>query len=78
MSPKLFGSSGIRGLVNLDLTTDLAVKIGMTIATFSKNRKVLVARDTRVSGLMLENALVSGLLAGGADVKVLGILPTPV
>jgi len=78
LSPKLFGSSGIRGLVNLDLTTDLAVKIGMTIATFSKNRKVLVARDTRVSGLMLENALVSGLLAGGADVKVLGILPTPV
>jgi len=75
---KLFGSSGIRSIVNVDLTPDLAVKIGMAIATYSKAKKILLARDTRVSGVMLENAVVSGLLAGGADVKVLGILPTPV
>jgi phosphoglucosamine mutase len=75
---KLFGSSGVRGLVNVDLTPILAYKIGLAVATFSKTKKVLVARDTRVSGLMLENALVSGLLAGGANVSCLGISPTPV
>lgn len=75
---KLFGSSGVRGLVNVDLTPILAAKIGLAITTFSEAKKVLVARDTRVSGLMLENALVSGLLAGGANVNCLGVVPTPV
>lgn len=75
---KLFGSSGIRGVANVDLTPTLAAKVGLAIATFSKARKILVARDTRVSGLMLENALVSGILAGGADAYRLGVLPTPV
>jgi phosphoglucosamine mutase len=68
----------VRGLVNVDLTPILAAKIGLAVVTFAKAKRVLVARDTRVSGLMLENALVSGLLAGGADVNCLGILPTPV
>ena len=76
--PKLFGSSGVRGLVNVDLTPVLAAQIGMAIAAFSKANKVLVARDTRCSGAMLANALVSGLLSGGANVKDMGILPTPV
>ena len=75
---KLFGSSGVRGIVNVNLTPSLAVKIGLAVATFSKARKVSVARDTRVSGPMLEDALVSGLLAGGATVDCLGVLPTPV
>ena len=75
---KLFGSSGVRGLVNVGLTPVLAAKIGLAVATFSKAKWVLVARDTRVSGLMLENALVSGLLAGGAEAKCLGVVPTPV
>lgn len=78
LKAKLFGSSGIRGIVNADLTPTLAVKVGLAIATFGKKRKVLVARDTRVSGLMLEKALVSGLLAGGANVYCLDVLPTPV
>jgi len=65
-------------LVNVDLTPVLAARIGLAVATFSKARDVLVARDTRVSGLMLEDALVSGLLSGGASVKSLGVLPTPV
>jgi len=68
----------VRGLVNVDLTPILAAKIGLAITTFSKAKKVLVGRDTRVSGLMLEDALVSGLLAGGANVDCLGIVPTPV
>ena len=78
MKPKLFGSSGVRGLVNVDLTPILAVKVGLAVATFSKAKKVIVARDTRTSGLMLENALVSGLLAGGARVYCQGVTPTPV
>lgn len=74
---KLFGSSGLRGLVNVDLTPDLAVKVGMAVGTFIKAGKVLVARDTRTSGLMIENALVSSLQACGAKVYCLGVLPTP-
>lgn len=75
---RLFGSSGVRGLVNVDLTPVLAEKMGLAVATFAKAREVLVARDTRVSGAMLEDALVSGLESGGANVKCLGITPTPV
>jgi phosphoglucosamine mutase len=78
LKAKLFGSSGIRGVVNVDLTPTLTVKVGLAITTFCKKRKVLVARDTRISGLMLEKALISGLLAGGANVYCLGVLPTPV
>jgi len=78
LESKLFGSSGVRGLVNVDLTPILAAKIGLAVVTFSKAKKVLVARDTRVSGLMLEDALVSGLLAGGANVNCLGVMPTSV
>jgi len=68
----------VRGLANVDLTPVLAAKVGLAVATFSKAKKVLVARDTRVSGLMLENAVVSGILAEGADVNCLGVVPTPV
>ena len=75
---KLFGSSGVRGLVNVDLTPALACKVGLAVATHSKARKALVARDTRVSGSMLEDALVAGLLAGGVDVFLVGAVPTPV
>jgi len=74
---KLFGSSGLRGLVNVDLTPELAVKVGMAIGSFLRTGKVLVARDTRTSGLMIENALVSGLQACGVKVHRLGVLPTP-
>ena len=75
---KLFGSSGVRGLVNVDLTPVLACKLGLAVASHAKARKALVARDTRVSGSMLEDALVSGLLAGGANVSLAGVVPTPV
>ena len=78
MKSELFGSSGIRGLVNTDLTPTLVAEIGLAVVTFAKAKRVLVARDTRVSGPTLEDGLVSGLLAGGADVETLGIVPTPV
>jgi phosphoglucosamine mutase len=75
---KLFGSSGVRGLVNVDLTTALACKVGLAVASHVKAGKALVARDTRVSGSMVEDALVSGLLAGGVQVSLVGTVPTPV
>jgi len=78
LKSKLFGSSGVRGLVNVDLAPVLVAKIGLAIATFSRAGKILVGRDTRVSGLMVENGLVSGLLAGGVKVDCLGVVPTPV
>jgi len=74
----LFGTSGLRGLVNADLTPCLAVRVGMALGTFIGTGKVFVARDGRVSGLMLEDALVSGLMACGIDTYRFGVLPTPV
>ena len=58
---KLFGSSGVRGLANVDLTPILACKVASAVATHAKAKKAVVARDTRVSGSMLEDALVSAL-----------------
>ncbi len=75
---KLFGSSGVRALFNIDLTTELACKIGSAVAAHSKAKKAIVARDTRTSGKILQDALVSGLMAAGVDVSVMEILPTPV
>ena len=74
---KLFGSSGVRGLVNVDLTPQLACKVGLAVATNAKAMRTVVARDTRVSGPMLEEALVAGLTAAGTDVSLLGVVPTP-
>jgi len=75
---RLFGSSGVRGLANEDLTAILAEQVGSAVATLADTKEVLVARDTRVSGAVLQNALISGLESGGANVKCLGIAPTPV
>jgi phosphoglucosamine mutase len=75
---KLFGSSGVRGLANIDLTPILACKVALAVATNAKAKKAIVARDTRVSGGMFEEALVSGLISTGADVLLLGMVPTPV
>jgi phosphoglucosamine mutase len=75
---KLFGTSGIRGIVNKDLTTQLALQTGLAVATATNAGKITVAHDTRTSAMLIENALVAGLLAGGARVIKLGLLPTPV
>ena len=75
---RLFGSSGVRGVVNEELTPALACKVGLAVASHAKATKALVARDTRVSGSMVEDALVSGLLACGVDVSLVGVVPTPV
>ncbi len=75
---KLFGSSGVRGLANVDLTPLLACKVASAVAAHARAKKAIVARDTRVSGSMLEGALVSGLLSSGTDVLLAGMVPTPV
>ncbi len=75
---KLFGSSGVRGLANVDLTPILACKVATAVAMYANARRAVVARDTRVSGEMLEDALVSGLVSVGTDVLRLGMIPTPV
>jgi len=74
---RLFGTNGIRGVVGKDLTPDLAVKVGRAVATLWGRALVAVGRDTRASGPMVREAVVSGLLASGARVVDLGVLPSP-
>ncbi len=63
--------------MNVALTPQLSCKIGLAAATYSKARRALVAQDTRVSGPMLGDGLIAGLTAAGADVSLLGPVPTP-
>ena len=74
---KLFGTSGVRGVVNEFLTPELACKVGMATASVSKAKKALVATDTRVTGPLIEGAS-SGLSACGVDTCKIGVTPTPV
>jgi phosphoglucosamine mutase len=78
---RLFGTDGVRGVANRDLTPELVFKIGFAgaevIAGRSLRPRILLARDTRPSGYMLEDALSSGLCSAGADVFKAGILSTP-
>jgi phosphoglucosamine mutase len=73
-----FGTDGVRGVANVDLTPELAVALGRAAArVLGSDRPFVVGRDTRRSGPMLEAALVAGLTAEGADVILAGVLPTP-
>ena len=79
---KLFGTDGVRGVANRDLTGKLAMQIGQAAGMVVKNStgrrpSVLVGKDTRISSDLLEAALTAGLCAAGADVVHLGVLPTP-
>jgi phosphomannomutase/phosphoglucomutase len=73
---RLFGTNGVRGIVNQDLTAELAMRLAMSLGTL-KRGTVAVGRDTRVSGSMLSHAAIAGLLATGCKVINLGIAPTP-
>jgi phosphomannomutase/phosphoglucomutase len=74
---RLFGTNGIRGLVNKELTPEVAVKIACAIGTFFKNGSILVGYDARTSGPMLAKAVTAGLTATGCDVLLAGMAPTP-
>ena len=82
MSVRLFGTDGMRGRVNkYPMTPEVALRLGLAAGTFyrDKNRRsrVVIGKDTRLSGYVFENALAAGLLAAGMDVFLVGPLPTP-
>ena len=73
---KYFGTDGIRGIVNNDLDCSVAFKIGNALSCIKKSATVVIGQDSRRSGDMLKASLSSGLMAGGADVYNLGLMPT--
>ncbi len=78
---RLFGTDGVRGVANAELTCELAFKLGQAgaavLASNVRRPTILVGRDTRISGEMLESALVAGICSVGARAVLLGVLPTP-
>ncbi len=79
---RLFGTDGIRGIANKDLTCELATQLGRAAAQVLVNKsnhhpKVLIGKDTRLSSDMLETAMAAGLCSIGASVVTLGVVPTP-
>src|SRR5262245_32436412 len=84
--PRLFGTDGVRGIANAaPLTPEITCRLGRIAGAYLAERTgstrrrpaLLIARDTRVSGPLLEQALVAGVLSVGVDVLVGGVLPTP-
>jgi len=79
---QLFGTDGVRGVANIyPMTTEIAMQIGRAIAFIVKNHAkghhIVIGKDTRLSGYMIENALAAGVCSMGVDVQLLGPLPTP-
>lgn len=79
---RLFGTDGARGVANKELTVDLALSIGRAAAVVLTSEDVahptfVIGKDTRISGDMLEGALIAGLTSVGANVIILGVVPTP-
>ncbi len=73
---KYFGTDGVRGIANLDLTCELALKIGRAASSYF-NGEMIVSKDPRLSSDMIEMALVSGILSKGNNTYLTGIIPTP-
>ena len=78
---RMFGTDGVRGVANVELTPELAFKLGFAAATYFgreiKQPKILIGRDTRRSGVMLECALVAGICSAGGNAHSLGTICTP-
>ena len=79
---KFFGTDGVRGVANRELTCELAIKLGRAAAKIltgncGHNAKILIGKDTRISSDMLENALLAGIASVGAEGISLGVVPTP-
>ena len=81
MQRKYFGTDGVRGEANVILTPELAMRIGqasgLTFRSNAAQRRVVIGKDTRISGYMIETALVAGFTSIGIDVIQLGPMPTP-
>src|ERR671924_2040974 len=77
---RLFGTDGVRGVANRDLTPELAFSIGRAAITAlggEDRPRLVIGRDTRISGLMLESAIAAGACSAGGDVLRVGMVPTP-
>jgi len=79
---RIFGTDGVRGVANVDLTPELAFAIGRAGAAIltsggDPNKPIIVGRDTRLSGTMLEAAVVAGIASTGRDALSVGVVPTP-
>ncbi|MGL5380786.1 phosphoglucosamine mutase [Clostridium sp.] len=78
---RMFGTDGVRGVANTELTAQLAYNLGRAgayvLTEGTHKPKILVGKDTRISGDMLESALVAGILSVGAEAVILGVVPTP-
>ena len=78
---RMFGTDGVRGIANTELTAQIAYNLGRAgayvLTEGAHKPKILVAKDTRISGDMLESALVAGILSVGAEAVILGVVPTP-
>ena len=75
---KLFGTSGIRGKIGSEVTCELALNVGKSLATYLRNEgKVVIGFDTRTTNEMLDQAICAGLLESGVDVVKIGMVPTP-
>ena len=79
MKARLFGTDGVRGVANLDLTPELALRLGRAAGHVlgTQGHEVIIGRDTRRSGRMLESALAAGLCSVGMNVRLAGHIPTP-
>jgi phosphomannomutase/phosphoglucomutase len=76
-SRRLFGTNGIRGIVNKDLTPQVALQTGMAVGTFFARGSLVVGHDARMSSPSLTNAVIAGLNSTGCNVFVAGLMPTP-
>jgi len=79
---RLFGTDGVRGVANIfPMTTEIAMQIGRGLAFLIKDMKhdhrIVIGKDTRLSGYMIENALAAGICSMGVDVLLVGPMPTP-
>ena len=79
---RLFGKDGVKGIANTQLTCKVAFEIGRAVAVVSMAKsgfapRILVGRDTRISGHMLESALVAGICSMGAQAECVGVIPSP-
>ena len=79
---RLFGTDGVRGLANREITTELALNLGRAAASYFAKKsgghpKIFIGRDTRISGYMLEAALAAGICSVGGEAHMLGVMPTP-
>lgn len=76
-NPRLFGTNGIRGIPNEDLSTEFCSRMGRSIGEYFTSDTIVVGRDTRTSGDFILSSVLSGILASGTNVLDLGVLPTP-